>query len=261
MILSDENGDPIKNATVFLSAGLNKINTTTDNSGVAAFEVSAWDVGKYNVYVTYFGNETYGPKSVKGHINIEKRLSEIAGVSSKTVLLTAIKSGSYYDITLKDDMGNPLANKEVTITFNGKTQTGITNSAGVVKFRLAATKTGTQKLVVKFNNDSNYVASTLTATVKITKEATKLTANKKAFKAKKTKKYNIVLKDSKKKGINKVKVTLKIKDKIYNAKTNSKGNAVFKIKLTKKGTYTTKVKFAGNSYYKAASKKVKITIK
>lgn len=260
-ILSDENGDPIKNATVFLSAGLNKINTTTDNSGVAAFEVSAWDVGKYNVYVTYFGNETYGPKSVKGHINIEKRLSEIAGVSSKTVLLTAIKSGSYYDITLKDDMGNPLANKEVTITFNGKTHTGITNSAGVVKFRLAATKTGTQKLVVKFNSDSNYVASTLTATVKITKEATKLTANKKAFKAKKTKKYNIVLKDSKKKGINKVKVTLKIKDKIYNAKTNSKGNAVFKIKLTKKGTYAAKVKFAGNSYYKAASKKVKITIK
>ena len=135
-------------------------------------------------------------------------------------------------------MGNPLANKEVTITFNGKTQTGITNSAGVVKFRLAATKTGTQKLVVKFNSDSNYVASTLTATVKITKEATKLTANKKAFKAKKTKKYNIVLKDSKKKGINKVKVTLKIKDKIYNAKTNSKGNAVFKIKVKGPGSAT-----------------------
>ena len=60
----------------------------------------------------------------------------------------------------------------------------------------------------------------------------------------------------------KVKVKLRIKVKIYNAKTNSKGKAVFKIKkLTKKGKYTAKVIFNGSKCFNAVSKKVKIYIK
>ena len=46
------------------------------------------------------------------------------------------------------------------------------------------------------------------------------------------------------------------------AKTNSNGKATFKItKLTKKGTHTATIKFAGNGYYKASSASKKITIK
>jgi hypothetical protein len=61
--------------------------------------------------------------------------------------------------------------------------------------------------------------------------------------------------------LKKVKLTLKIGKKTYTAKTNSKGVATFKVKLTKKGTYTGTVKFAGNKYFKAATKKVKIAVK
>ena len=78
----------------------------------------------------------------------------------------------------------------------------------------------------------------------------------------KTKKYAVVLKDSKNKAIKKVKVTLKVKGKTYKATTNSKGKATFKItKLTKAGSYKAAVKFAGNAYYKASAKSVKITVK
>ena len=60
----------------------------------------------------------------------------------------------------------------------------------------------------------------------------------------------------------KVKLTLKVKGKTYKATTNAKGKAVFKIKkLTKKGTFKAKVKFAGNTYYNAVTKTVKIKIK
>ena len=59
----------------------------------------------------------------------------------------------------------------------------------------------------------------------------------------------------------KTKLTLKIGKKTYKATTNSKGVATFKVKLTKKGKYTGTVKFAGNKYFKALSKKVKITVK
>lgn len=59
-----------------------------------------------------------------------------------------------------------------------------------------------------------------------------------------------------------MKVTLKVKGKTYKATTNSKGKATFKItKLTKKGTYNAKVKYAGNAYYKSVFKSVKIKIR
>ena len=62
--------------------------------------------------------------------------------------------------------------------------------------------------------------------------------------------------------LKKVQVTIKVGKKTYKAKTNTKGKATFKInKLTKKGKYTAVIKFKGNKTYKAASKKVKITVK
>ena len=92
---------------------------------------------------------------------------------------------------------------------------------------------------MNFTGDKNYVGSDATTTVKINKEASKLTAAKKTYKAKvKTKKYTVTLKDSKGKAIKKAKVTLKVKGKTYKATTNAKGQATFKIKnLKKKGTY------------------------
>ena len=96
----------------------------------------------------------------------------------------------------------------------------------------------------------------------IIKKDCKIVASKKTFKAKtKVKKYTITLKSGKN-PIKKVVVTLKVKGKTYKAKTNAKGKAVFKIKnLKKKGKYTATIKFKGNANYKAATKKVKITVK
>jgi hypothetical protein len=53
-----------------------------------------------------------------------------------------------------------------------------------------------------------------------------------------------------------------VNGKTYKAATNAKGKATFKItKLKKKGKFTATIKFAGDKTYKAASKKVKITVK
>ena len=88
-------------------------------------------------------------------------------------------------------------------------------------------------------------------------------AKNKAYKAKKkVKKFNIVLKNNIAKPIAKAKVTLKIGKKTYNAETNSKGVATFKItKLTKKGKYKATVTYKGNNCYKKSSQKVKLVLK
>ena len=59
-----------------------------------------------------------------------------------------------------------------------------------------------------------------------------------------------------------MKVTIKVGKKTYTAKTNKKGKATFNLKkLTKKGKYNAVIKFKGNKYYKATTKKVKIVLK
>ena len=262
VVLLDENGEPISNVTVFATINGVKYNETTDADGYAAF-VPELDAGGYVVLVRFDGNEVYGPKEAKGMIVVDMSASEIIAPASQTVLMTAVKSGSYVTLTLKDMNDNGLANETVVITFNGKTSSYVTNELGVIKYKLSANKAGTYTLKMNFTGDKNYVGSDATTTVKINKEASKLTAAKKTYKAKvKTKKYTVTLKDSKGKAIKKAKVTLKVKGKTYKATTNAKGKATFKIKnLKKKGTYSAAVKFAGNNLYKGASKKVKITVK
>ena len=115
-------------------------------------------------------------------------------------------------------------------------------------------------MVIKIGN-KNYSPISKTVKITIKKEKTKITAKAKTFKRTvKTKKYTITLKNSKK-AMKKAKVYLKVKGKTYTAKTNSKGKATFITKITKKGTYKAVIKYKGNSYYKKATKNIKIKIK
>ena len=101
-------------------------------------------------------------------------------------------------------------------------------------------------------------------TVNVVKKATpKMTAKSKSFKyTVKTKKYTITLKTDRNKAMKNTKVTLKINNKNYLAKTNSKGVATFKItKLTKKGKYAAAVTYMGSSCYSKFTKNVKITVR
>ncbi len=161
-----------------------------------------------------------------------------------------INYGGKYSITLKDGIGNALEGKKVTFMLNGKNiGSALTASNGVAVISLTAkilkvAKYGKKNLVISFE-DSNYNKVTKTVKITINKEKTKLVGkNAKFRKSKKTKKYSVILKNSKGKAIKKVYVTLKVKGKTYKAKTNSKGKATFKIKkFTKKGKYTTKIRF------------------
>ena len=121
----------------------------------------------------------------------------------------------------------------------------------------------TYTATVSFLTGGNYNGASVNVNIIVKKAASKLYAAKKTFKLKtKTKKYTITLKDNFGHTIKNAKVTLKIKGKTYNVKTNAKGKATFKIKkLRKKGEFKATVKFAGNAYYNPVTKKAKIIIK
>ena len=91
----------------------------------------------------------------------------------------------------------------------------------VLQHTLKATKTESLKVTVIFAGDDAYKASGATATIKIIKETSKITAKKKAFKDKKSKKYTVIIKSKSEKVINKVKVTLNVKGKKYASNTKN----------------------------------------
>ena len=95
----------------------------------------------------------------------------------------------------------------------------------------------------------------------VTKKKTSLTAKTKTFKLKtKTKKYSVKLKAGKTLLKNK-KIKLTVKGKTYFAKTNKKGLATFKLKITKKGKFKAIIRFYGDKLYKSSKKTVYIKIK
>ncbi|WP_405267047.1 NosD domain-containing protein [Methanobrevibacter sp.] len=262
--LKDSKGKAIANKTATITIGNDVYNVATNANGVASVDL-ALTPGNYTATVHTPSDYYNKAGNAEATIVVKDDRSKTAFTASgKTVYLKTIVSGYKYSVTLKDANGKAIAGKKITVTYNGKKYTATTNSNGVAKVTLKATKTGSKKATIKFAGDDKYKATSKTVTIKVTKQATKITAAKKTFKAKtKTKKYTITLKTKSGKAIAKAKVTLKIKGKkIVKATTNKNGKATFKItKLTKKGKYTATVKFAATKYYTASSKKVKITVK
>ena len=94
-----------------------------------------------------------------------------------------------------------------------------------------------------------------------TKKATTIKASNKKFKVKAKKKIvSVALVSGKTKLASKV-ISLKINKKTFKAKTNKKGVAKIKVKLSKKGKYSGVVSFAGDSSFTGSSKKIILIVK
>jgi len=177
-------------------------------------------------------------------------------------LAATAKIAKTLSLALKDANGKALADKIIQVVVNGKISTIATDKNGIAKININYANAGTYYYTLSFLGDNDYKASLKAVKVTVNKQATKATFAKKTFKVKaKTKKVTFTLKDAKGNAIKGKKITFKVNKKTYTAKTNAKGIATVKVKLTKKGKYTVVAKFAGDSTYKAISKKAKITVK
>lgn len=168
-------------------------------------------------------------------------LKDIAGKGVDGAVLTySINNGTAVNLTT-DDNGVFIINGE-----SGKTVD--INFAATDKFAASASSIVLPAEVVK------------TVTKTVSKKSVTLKAPKATFKVKKVKKIKITLKSGKK-AIAKKKVTINVNGKSFSAKTNSKGVATIKVKLTKKGTYSYVASFAGDKTYNSGLKAGKIVVK
>lgn len=237
-----------------------KIGETTKTAslvnGSATIKLSGLPAGLQTANITYSGDENFESSAKQTNITVAKQ--EVK--SSTITTVTAPKYGKTASYVIKLPA---TATGTLTVTVDGKkyTKTIVNGEATVTIPKLAV---GKHTIKIAYSGDNNYKGVSKTSTVTIVKPKVTPTiyAKNKVFKVKtKVKKYSITLKHGKK-ALKKVKVYLKVKGKTYTAKTNSKGEATFKItKLTKKGIYKSSITYKGSATYKKVTKYVKITAK
>lgn len=214
-------------------------------------------VGKYKASISV-DDDCYEIDPVKISITILKSSSiYVANIT------TTYQAGKVLLVNLHDASGKVIKYAKVSVTLNGVTKTYITDDNGQVMVPTKSLTPNTYEATIKYAGDSTYIGSSATAKITVKKLTPKLTAAKTTFKrTDKTKKYVVTLKDNKNKVMNRAKITIKVNGKSYSATTNAKGQATFKLtKLTKKGTYSAEVTYAGSSIYNSVKKKVSIIVK
>lgn len=171
------------------------------------------------------------------------------------------RAGKYFSIRLKDENGVALANKHIQIGFNGQVYDRTTDKNGQAKLQINLKAAGTYTFAVCFLGDDEFNGSFVVAKIVVNKQKPVISISNYNYKATaKSKKISISLKSASKKALKNKTVKLVLNGKTYTAKTNSKGVATINVSLSKKGTYSFTVKYAGDNTYAAVSKNAKLVI-
>ena len=259
--LTDINGKAVSGETLTFTINSKNYNVITDNKGKAQIKLTESKEGTYSIVVKYDGDggiDYYG-SSAQAKIVVKKQTTKI--ISSNLNMIP--KMAEYYSITLKDASGRALSSQKVTFKVNGKTYTKTTNSKGVAKVKLKFNKNKkTYKISIAYKGNNQYkaVSKTNKLIVKYSSKKAKLTTPTVTIPPKTAKYYTVSLKDINGKGIKKQKVVVKISNKKYVKKTNSKGQIKIKVKFSKLRTYKVKATYKGSKLYKKASSSGKIKV-
>ncbi len=266
--VTDEEGNPVDGAQVSITLDGVEANYTTSN-GIVNIPAAS---GGHNMSITTEDGKTIIVKVVAGESASDGNSTPADKIGTNiSVSHTSIstynkaidsKNDAYVLVTLKDANGNVLANKTFKFILNGNVYEYVTDGNGQKKISILSAAKKTLSAVVLISGDEKYAESIQAVNIKINPQKAKLVAKKMTFKAnKKVKKFKATLTNSKGKGIKGKKIVFTINKKKYTAKTNKKGVATVKVKLSKKKTYKVSIKFAGDNTYKKASKKSSIVIK
>ena len=161
-VLTDINGNPLVNKTVYIAVNGPIYNATTDEQGRAGLQVNLAAANTYTYALSFLGDDQYNAAPLaSSKLTVTKKSTSITA-GNKAFKAKATKTIS---VTLKTTK-NPYdkktylkAGKKVTLKINGKTYTAKTNAKGVAKFSLTLTKKGKYAATIKFAGDKTYKAS------------------------------------------------------------------------------------------------------
>ncbi|RAP49510.1 MAG: hypothetical protein BZ138_07590 [Methanosphaera sp. rholeuAM270] len=252
-------GTPLKSTTLTVQINGKKVGTTkTDTNGTFTYKYKTNKVGKNNITISYAGNNKYKTTSTKSTFNVTKQNLKI---TVNNIKVTGYGSNVTISGKFMDATGKLLGNSIIRINLNGKTYKVKANPNGVFKKSIKTNKLGTNNVTISYPGNKNYNSISVKKTFKVVKNNVTVTITS-AKQVGKTRNIRITGKFTDKSGniLQNSQVTVKINNKTYYAKTNSKG--IYTItKVAKKGVNTITVGYAGNkNYNKFTSTVRKVTI-
>ena len=227
----------------------------TDADGLLTIDVTENGV----VAVSFAGDDEL--QAAETSINFAATAVKTNPVITASDMTATAKVGKYYSITLKDSAGNKLVGENVTFYFNGQSKTVKTDENGIAKLNINLAAKGSYPITISYLGNDNNNAAVAVKNIKVNVQKTTAVFKKATLKVKKAKKVKFTLKDASGKAIKGKKITIKVNGKTFSAKTNAKGVASIKVKVTKKGKFTATAKFAGDNTYKGITKKAKFSVK
>ena len=247
--LKDNNTNPIENKYVTLKYNGKNYKSSTDNDGIAYFNLTSLKVGtSISVTAKFNGNSQYYKSSTTKKLKIQSSIKA-------NDLVETYGDKKAFAATFYKDNGY-LKNTNVTFKVNGKTYKVKTDSSGNAKITPSLSP-GTY--TIKIYNP--YSKETISKKITVKKANTKITGSN-AYALPKSKiKYSVVLKNNKNKAIKNVTITFKYNNKQLTGITNANGKATVKLPGLSKGTYKISYQYKGNKNYNGASGSSKVYVK
>ena len=247
----------ISNREVLNPSNSISIESNQISSGMKAFEFDVRNVANGSVVIISNNN----PLS-------QRTPTEIIFKDMVTVAVDPVtdgRIGEYFNFTLRDAEGHPVANKPMQIGFNGviyNEKNGIvTNETGGASLQINLGYKGTYTFAICFLGDEKYNASFVIAKITVNAQKPVISCSNYYYKAStKSKKISITLKSARKKPLANKTIKLVLNGKTYSGKTNSNGLVTIKVSVSTKKTYSFTVKYGGSGTFSAVSKTAKLVI-
>ena len=172
VLLTDSNGKPLANVTVYFGINGYVHNKTTDENGVASLPINLQNANTYTCAVMFMDDETHNATFAVASLNVIKKTTSIT--ASAKSYKASVKTKKY-TVTLKTIKGSSVDGKtylksglKVTLKVNGKTYTAKINAKGQATFKITnLNKKGKFAAQIKFAGDKTYAASSKKVTLTI----------------------------------------------------------------------------------------------
>ena len=146
--------------------GIQRIETT-DQNGVATFDLNLLDVGRYNIVAIFEGEDNYALAYNSSEFNVNKATPTI------TVTANPIEYGQDATISIGlDGVNGEKITGVVKVSINGKDyDVPVTNGAGTLTVSGLVVIDGGYPISVAFDGNDNYAAATNTGAKQVVKQA------------------------------------------------------------------------------------------
>ena len=163
--LKNGNGKVLSGKSVVFTVNGKNYTKTTNSKGVASLLIKAAAGKTYSFSYKYAGSSYYAASS-SGTIKLSVKIKSVISNSGSSIM-----NGSNYKIALKDSNGNPLSNKKIAFTFNGKSYTETTSSNGVASLSINVSTPKKYSLTYKFGGDNTYTSSSGSVSLNVKSES------------------------------------------------------------------------------------------